>query len=1330
MKVNEKMIPAFLTGGGKMGELIRSFNWSATVLGSPATWPQSLRIAVSIMLNSPFGMYIAWGNDYIQLYNDGYRPILGTTKHPQALGISTRQTFAEIWSTIGPMFEGVMQGTPVGFTDFTLQLDRNGFMEDCVFDFSYSPIRLQDGEVGGVLVTVIETTEKVKAAKALKESEQQLQFAIEATELGTWDLNPVTNKFRGNNRLKEWFGLLAHDEIELPLALAVIADEDRDRVTAAIQATLQFSSRGLYDIIFTIIHPQTKKERIVRAKGRTSFNEQAVAYRFNGTLQDVTEEIISRRLLIASEKQLRNERKVLHNSFMNAPAGIAILNGKTYMYEFVNAEYEKLAGRKITLGKTVQEQFPEMEQQGIIDILDKVFLTGEPFIANEYPAKLTNPIDGKLVLGFYNGVIQPLKDEKGNTISLLSYSVEVTSQVEARKQIEESEAKFKMLSENIPHMVWTATPDGAKNLFNQYFIDYTGLSFEELKGDGWQVIIYPDDLENELKQWHQALTTGEDFKIEKRIRNHNGTYRWHLSHSLAQKDNQGNITGWIGTNTDIDDQKQAEEKIRESESKFRTLSETIPIMVWTAAPDGKKNFFNQYFLDYTGLSFEELKDDGILKIIFPDDLEKDLQLWRHALNTGEDFIMEKRIRRHDGTYRWHVSHAMAQKDSYGNIIGWIGSSTEIDEQKKFAEELEAKVQERTYQLHIQNETFKQAEESSMQGSYSFNLTTGELSYSDNLFRLIGYQPNEFEISQMEFFKRVHPDDRKYVENATQKVLQSKSSDEWHYRMKTKAGTFINIKGTGRVIESGDEKLLVGTLQDVTDIALKQKEIETVNEQLQLQNQTFEQAESIAKFGSYKWNIATGALEYSDNLFRLLDCEPQEFTPSIEKFLTFVHPDDLQQVISNSKETMITGRLVETPYRIISKTGTIKYFRSSGNFSGEAVNPLLIGTVQDISKDVAAAEELVEKENYLNQIISNAPDAVIVINEKSIINLWNAKTEQIFGWKAAEVVGLNLTDIIVPTQHRQAHQDGMQRFLKTGEARILNKTLELTALNKKGKEFPISITISQATQQGKKLFIAFLRDITFEKRTIELAISNRSLIKANAELEAAQKLSEELLKQRDEFISIASHEMKTPLTTAKGYIELLLLTLSEENQTTLYATKANQAVERLHNLVSELLDASKIQNGQLNYTITTFDFNKMVDETIEEIQYSTKTHRIQKTGCYSQQITGDRGRLQQVLINLLSNAIKYSPNADKVLVKIEQLDGKIQVSVQDFGVGMSGGHLNKIFDRYYRVQEHAIHFQGLGIGLYISYNIIERHNGTMFAESEPEKGSTFYFTLPV
>jgi len=164
---NHVEIEPFLAGGGEMGEMIRKIDWALTPVGPVSLWPQSLRTSISIMLNARFPMYIAWGNQFTQFYNDGYRPILGSTKHPQAMGLSTRTTFAEIWHIIGPMFEGVMEGKAVGFEDFMLPLDRYGFTEECYFIFSYSPIKQENGQTGGVLVTVTETTQRVLSERRL-----------------------------------------------------------------------------------------------------------------------------------------------------------------------------------------------------------------------------------------------------------------------------------------------------------------------------------------------------------------------------------------------------------------------------------------------------------------------------------------------------------------------------------------------------------------------------------------------------------------------------------------------------------------------------------------------------------------------------------------------------------------------------------------------------------------------------------------------------------------------------------------------------------------------------------------------------------------------------------------------------------------------------------------------------------------------------------------------------------------------------------------------------------------------------------------------------------
>jgi len=219
--------------------------------------------------------------------------------------------------------------------------------------------------------------------------------------------------------------------------------------------------------------------------------------------------------------------------------------------------------------------------------------------------------------------------------------------------------------------------------------------------------------------------------------------------------------------------------------------------------------------------------------------------------------------------------------------------------------------------------------------------------------------------------------------------------------------------------------------------------------------------------------------------------------------------------------------------------------------------------------------------------------------------------------------------------------------------------------------------------------------------------------------------------KDEFMSIASHELKTPLTTAKAYIQLLQMDMEETNDKNLiFAQKANASIDKLNYLIAELLDVSKIQNGKFPLNITTFNFNEMLSAAIEGVQYGSPGHSIIKTGEINQKIKGDKERLQQVVINLLTNAVKYSPKADKVFINAVQEDGEAKVSVKDGGIGICQENLGKIFERYYREEERAVHFQGLGIGLYISYEIIQRHNGKLWAESEVGKGSTVYFTVPI
>ena len=233
--------------------------------------------------------------------------------------------------------------------------------------------------------------------------------------------------------------------------------------------------------------------------------------------------------------------------------------------------------------------------------------------------------------------------------------------------------------------------------------------------------------------------------------------------------------------------------------------------------------------------------------------------------------------------------------------------------------------------------------------------------------------------------------------------------------------------------------------------------------------------------------------------------------------------------------------------------------------------------------------------------------------------------------------------------------------------------------------------------------------------------------------AAVDIHEQKTKEqaKDEFIAIASHELKTPLTTAKAYIQLLQMGMKASNDKDLiFAEKAAASIDRLNELIEELMDVSKIQHGKLELNITPFDFKAMVSDAVDAVEYVSPDHEIILKGEIKDPVKGDKERLKQVVINLLSNAVKYSPIAKEIVINIEMKKELVKVSVKDNGIGIRKESLKKIFERYHREEQRSMHFQGLGIGLFISEEIIQRHHGKIWAVSEAGKGSTFTFTIPI
>ena len=265
--------------------------------------------------------------------------------------------------------------------------------------------------------------------------------------------------------------------------------------------------------------------------------------------------------------------------------------------------------------------------------------------------------------------------------------------------------------------------------------------------------------------------------------------------------------------------------------------------------------------------------------------------------------------------------------------------------------------------------------------------------------------------------------------------------------------------------------------------------------------------------------------------------------------------------------------------------------------------------------------------------------------------------------------------------------------------------ETTGLRKDGSTFILSVDVGRMSLDGNDVGITFATDITERK---------------------------EAERRKDDFLSMASHELRTPITSVKAYTQILQRTFEKEGkkEPTLYLARMDAQINKLTKLIMNLLDASRMQTNQLSFTEEPFDFDALVRETVENIQQSTPRHSIQINGYIGRTVVGDRERLGQVLLNLITNAIKYSPPESRVLVHLSTTIDQLTVRVQDFGIGIPKHQQAKIFERFYRVYENNdTTYPGLGIGLYVAHEIVKRHNGTLSIESVESEGSTFSFSLP-
>lgn len=282
------------------------------------------------------------------------------------------------------------------------------------------------------------------------------------------------------------------------------------------------------------------------------------------------------------------------------------------------------------------------------------------------------------------------------------------------KASRERELYFHTIAEAVPEIIWTATPDGQDDYFNQRCFDFTGSTLEKMRGSGWEKIVHPDDLDHCISSWQNALGVGEPYEIEYRLRGKDGKYRWFLGRANPIRNATGEIIKWFGTCTDIENQKQNQHNL-EGQIKEQTLQlaetnarlqrelyfqtmEGIPEIVWTADLDGAIDFTNRKWLDYSGLTAEQSLGEGWAQAVHPDDLAPCMEKWQTAVLAGNPYESEYRLRDKNGHFRWFLVRANPIRNSAGQILKWFGSCTDIENQKQNQQILEEQILERTAQL--------------------------------------------------------------------------------------------------------------------------------------------------------------------------------------------------------------------------------------------------------------------------------------------------------------------------------------------------------------------------------------------------------------------------------------------------------------------------------------------------------------------------------------------------------------------------------------------------------------------------------------------------------
>jgi formate hydrogenlyase transcriptional activator len=473
-------------------------------------------------------------------------------------------------------------------------------------------------------------------------------------------------------------------------------------------------------------------------------------------------------------------------------------------------------------------------------------------------------------------------------------------------------AQLRAAANVIPAHVWYATASGGLAFVNSHNADYGGLPHDhplrfgavlDAEWDSHIPFLHPDDQEETRRVWSTCLRTGSAGEVVFRVRNAEGGYRWFLSRAEPVRAADGTVLFWIGVHLDIDEQKRAEQELRD-------ILDSIPAIVWVARPDGSNTYVNSQYAEYTGLTPAQTAGTGWRVVAHPDDLPRHEANWRASIANGNPHESEVRFRRADGQYRWHLDRGHPLRDEKGDVIRWYGVVTDIEDRK------------RSEQALLRNDHFlAEAQKLSHTGSFGWQPGNGEIYWSDETYRIFEYDRADHPTLDM-VMRRIYPQDRSLTRELTERASKTSEDFEHECRLLMPSGAIKHIHVRAHALDksSGDIEF-VGAISDIT--AQKEAALRLQQQETELRQVLDLAPQLIAVFGPHRERLYLNRV--SLDYFGITLDQWCEARPGNE-----VHPDDTERLRSQWDHAISNGSAFEIEVRFRRNDGIFRWFLIRSN----------------------------------------------------------------------------------------------------------------------------------------------------------------------------------------------------------------------------------------------------------------------------------------------------------------------------------------------------------------------------------------------------------------